>query len=135
MSELAWQPTNSWQGASLSDVVARALAGLIDADPDDTVEGAGERETFTVVFSGEAESTEAAFRAALEDLAIQCTDHNGKPIQIGLDGLMATDQGVRIWGSVACVPFDEDPWQKPRISAITIQQERDDSWTLTIVRA
>ncbi len=116
------------EGRTLTEVMDAALRRMaIDGN------GAGEDEaSFTLVFAGEGQFPEDALQAAMEDIREQCLAQGGVPTGIETSGVMTTDTGTRIWGTVMAVPGAPSPQRVPGTSSIVIREEEEEGrWTLT----
>jgi hypothetical protein len=116
------------EGRTLTEVMDAALRRMaIDGN------GAGEDEaSFTLVFAGEGQFPEDALQAAMEDIREQCLAQGGVPTGIETSGVMTTDTGTRIWGTVMAVPGAPSAQRVPGTSSIVIREEEEEGrWTLT----
>jgi hypothetical protein len=92
------------------------------------------KETFTLVFAGEAATVEGALRESIADIRSLALDHGGIPIDVSVDAVVRTDIGTRTWGTMSCVPGTPGTDTDPASLRITIQQEGPTTWTLTLGR-
>jgi hypothetical protein len=88
-----------------------------------------------LVFSGEGRTIGEAIAAALEDIRAQCNDQRCRPIGVVTDGVMATDAGTRIWGTVSCKDGSATWPQVAETTGIALEAKGKGAWTLTILSA
>lgn len=115
------------EGRSLSEVMDAALRRLVLNG-----EGASaEKPSFGLVFTGEGASPEDALAIAMDDIREQCLAQGGVPIEVETSGVMATDAGTRIWGTVTAVPGTAAIDGESSITVIRVREGEDGGWTLT----
>jgi hypothetical protein len=118
--------TRTFRATDATGAISEGISDLLG-----TPGRAGEGLT-TIVFAGEGATPSDAILAALEDILAQAADHGVAPVDVATDAMMATDTGTRIWGTVTCRAEAVETAPFPRVSGMTLEQEQDGRWNLTI---
>lgn len=119
---------HTFTASTLAGAVTEAIAFIVLANDAPSTEPAA-----TLVFAGEGTSPEAALREALDDIRAQCVDHRCTPLDVVTDGVMNTDTGTRIWGTLSCTPGATATLPPTEILAFATAREGD-QWMLTVTR-
>ena len=120
--------TYTFTAPSLDGVVADAIAFIVVAGDAPAAD-----HTTTLVVSGEGESPGDAMRHALDDIRSQCVDQRCTPVDVTIDGVMATDAGTRVWGTLFCTPGMTAALPPTEILDIDIVR-KEMQWELTVTR-
>jgi hypothetical protein len=120
--------THTFTASTLAGAVTGAIAFIVLANEERSSAHAS-----TLVFTGEGASPEAALREALDDIRAQCVDHRCTPIDVATDGVMSTDTGTRIWGTLSCTPGTTAALPPTEILEFATVREGS-QWTLTVTR-
>lgn len=121
-------PTQTFTAPSLDGVVTDAITFIVL--PGDAPAG---DHTVTLVFTGEGPAPAHALRQALDDIRAQCVEQRCTPLDVAIDGVMATDTGTRIWGTLSCIPGMTAALPPTEFLDIDIFR-KDDQWNLTVTR-
>lgn len=120
--------TQTFAAPSLDGVVAHAIAFIVLASDAPAAD-----HTITLVVSGEGATPEDAMRRALDDIRSQCVDQRCTPVDVTIDGVMATDAGTRVWGTLSCTPGMTVALPPTEILDIDIAR-KETQWELTVTR-
>ena len=108
---------------ALRDALASAIAtGSAEAD----------ERTSMLMFAGEGTTPEAALREALTDIQASSREQGCQAIAVQLDGVLQTDEGTRIWGTVECSPDAGESTATPAVPDVRVTQDGEGRWTVTI---
>lgn len=119
---------HTFTAPAIAEAVGQAMAFIVPAR-----DGQAAEHATTLVYAGEAQSIEEAMREALDDIRAQCVQHRCTPLDVTTDGVMATDAGTRIWGTVSCGPGMTAALPPTEVLAFTAIQ-KGNQWELTVTR-
>jgi hypothetical protein len=108
---------------ALRDALASAIA---------TGSARADERTSILMFSGEGATPDVALREALADIQASSREQGCRAIDAQLDGVMRTDEGTRIWGTVECVPDAGDAAGTQTVPDVRVTEDGDGTWTVTI---
>lgn len=120
--------TQTFTAPTMEEAVAEAIPSIVMATGQRASDG-----TSLLVFSGEGPTPEAALRGALDDIRDLCIDHQCTPSGVTTDGVMDTDVGTRIWGTVSCDPGMTAAMLSTEVLEFSITQEGG-LWSLVVTR-
>ena len=120
--------THTFTASSLASVMTEAIAFIVLTDT-----ARSSAHTSTLVFMGEGPTPGIALREALDDITARCVEQRCTPLDVMTDGVMSTDTGTRIWGTMSCAPGMTAALPPTEILEFATARE-DGQWTLTVTR-
>lgn len=112
--------------SNLDEAFRYGLDAMVPVAPEP--DGAGE----IVLFTGEGRTPALALADAVDAIRELAATHDTSPVHVIHDGLLRTDEGYRVWGSLTL--GDGAMSRLPAVRA-HIEPGEEGTWTVTITRS